>query len=142
MTGREPRDARQALAMRSQVFFARAASLGLDPDPRWFWYHTIDLGRGLVTPGSFDYRAVLPRFGLPDRLEGRRALDIGAASGFFSLALGSRLSTPGAEAAHRQDAGRPSPHAATRSRTRSKSRAAVDESDAYRTGMHWRSTAA
>lgn len=83
-------DARRVLAGRSAAFQARAAELGLGLDPRWFWYHTIDLGRGLVTPGSFDYRAVLPRYGLPEDLRGRRALDVGAAGGFFSLALAAR----------------------------------------------------
>jgi len=90
MIGHTMNEAREQLAARSRAFFARAAELGLNPDPRWFWYHTIDLGRGLVTPGSFDYRAVLPRYGLPERLQGARALDVGAASGFFSLALAAR----------------------------------------------------
>jgi hypothetical protein len=83
-------DPRHLLSLRHDAFLGRAAALGLRPDPRWFWYHTIDLGRGLVTPGSFDYRAVLPRYGFPERLDGRRALDVGAASGFFSLALAAR----------------------------------------------------
>lgn len=90
MNDNESHLARQILSERTRIFFSTAADLGLQPDPRWFWYHTIDLGRGLVTPGSFDYRGVLQRYGFPERLDGCRALDIGAASGFFSLALAAR----------------------------------------------------
>ena len=54
------------------------------------WYHTIDLGGGLVTPGEYDLRPYLGRYGFPDDLRGRTALDIGAASGFFSFELERR----------------------------------------------------
>src|SRR5262249_48646421 len=33
-----------------------------------FWYHTIELPDGEVTPGRFDHRALLPFYGLPDDL--------------------------------------------------------------------------
>jgi tRNA (mo5U34)-methyltransferase len=49
------------------------------------WYHTIDLGDGLVTPGHYDHRPFLPLYGLPERLDGKTVLDVGAASGFFSF---------------------------------------------------------
>jgi tRNA (mo5U34)-methyltransferase len=54
------------------------------------WYHTIDLGDGLVTPGAYDHRPCLTRYRLPDDLRGQRALDVGAASGFFSFELERR----------------------------------------------------
>lgn len=54
------------------------------------WYHTIDLGDGLITPGAYDHRPYLPQYGLPDDLTGRTALDLGAASGFFSFELERR----------------------------------------------------
>jgi tRNA (mo5U34)-methyltransferase len=54
------------------------------------WYHTIDLGNGLRTPGYFDHRPILHAFGLPKDLRGRTALDIGAASGFFTFELEKR----------------------------------------------------
>jgi tRNA (mo5U34)-methyltransferase len=64
---------------------SRAAQIaGLD------WYHTIDLGGGLVTPGAYDHRPFLARYRLPDDLRGQRALDVGAASGFFSFELERR----------------------------------------------------
>lgn len=54
------------------------------------WYHTIDLGHGVVTPGFYDHRPFLGSYGLPRDLRGRRALDIGAASGFFTFELERR----------------------------------------------------
>ncbi len=49
------------------------------------WYHTIDLGGGLVTRGIDDTPARLARIGLPSSLAGRTVLDIGAWDGFFSF---------------------------------------------------------
>jgi tRNA (mo5U34)-methyltransferase len=54
------------------------------------WYHTLDLGQGVVTPGFYDHRPYLAHYGLPPRLEGKTALDVGAASGFFSFELERR----------------------------------------------------
>ena len=54
------------------------------------WYHTIDLGNGIVTPGHYDHRPYLHNYGLPDDLSGKSAIDIGAASGFFSFELERR----------------------------------------------------
>src|SRR5688572_16639032 len=49
------------------------------------WYHTIDLGDGVVTPGIFDHRPLLDQYGLPADLTGLSVLDAGAANGFFSF---------------------------------------------------------
>jgi tRNA (mo5U34)-methyltransferase len=49
------------------------------------WYHTIDLGNGIVTPGHYDHRPYLEHYKLPENLEGKRVIDIGAGSGFFSF---------------------------------------------------------
>ena len=49
------------------------------------WYHTVDLGDGVVTAGYYDHRPHLHHYGFPDDLTGMRVLDIGAASGFFSF---------------------------------------------------------
>jgi tRNA (mo5U34)-methyltransferase len=54
------------------------------------WYHTIDLGNGLVTPGIYDHRPYLRCYRLPEQLYGKRVLDVGAASGFFSFELERR----------------------------------------------------
>jgi tRNA (mo5U34)-methyltransferase len=49
------------------------------------WFHTIDLGDGVVTPGDDDSPAKLRTLGLPDRLDGLSVLDVGAWDGFFSF---------------------------------------------------------
>ncbi len=49
------------------------------------WYHTIDLGGGVVTPGVDDSPQRLARIELPRSLNGLSVLDIGAWDGFFSF---------------------------------------------------------
>jgi tRNA (mo5U34)-methyltransferase len=49
------------------------------------WYHTIDLGGGIVTAGTDDTPQRLGRLELPDSLAGLSVLDIGAWDGFFSF---------------------------------------------------------
>jgi tRNA (mo5U34)-methyltransferase len=49
------------------------------------WYHTIDLGGGVVTKGIDDTPLRLARLDLPASLAGRTVLDIGAWDGFFSF---------------------------------------------------------
>jgi tRNA (mo5U34)-methyltransferase len=49
------------------------------------WYHSIDLGHGVVTKGINDSPAQLLRIGLPDDLSGKSVLDIGAWDGFYSF---------------------------------------------------------
>ena len=49
------------------------------------WYHTIDLGNGVATPGWFDLRPVLPHYPLPERLDGKRVLDVATFDGFWAF---------------------------------------------------------
>ncbi|HWT08222.1 MAG TPA: methyltransferase domain-containing protein [Roseomonas sp.] len=49
------------------------------------WYHAIDLGHGVVTPGIFDHRPVIDRYRLPDSLAGLRVLDIGTFDGYWAF---------------------------------------------------------
>ena len=49
------------------------------------WYHTIDLGGGVVTEGVDNSPERLARMQLPADLSGRSVLDIGAWDGFFSF---------------------------------------------------------
>jgi tRNA (mo5U34)-methyltransferase len=49
------------------------------------WYHTIDLGGGVVTRGMDDTPQRLARVQLPASLHGLTVLDIGAWDGFFSF---------------------------------------------------------
>src|SRR5262245_22516090 len=49
------------------------------------WFHRIDLGGGLVTPGVDDTPQKLRHLRLPRRLDGKHVLDVGAYDGFFSF---------------------------------------------------------
>src|SRR5262245_15082424 len=49
------------------------------------WFHSIDLGHGIVTSGIDRSSEKLARLQLPATLEGRTVLDIGAWDGFFSF---------------------------------------------------------
>lgn len=49
------------------------------------WFHQIDLGNGLVTPGIDNSAKKLRHVRLPTRMEGLSVLDIGAWDGFFSF---------------------------------------------------------
>ncbi|HVV46745.1 MAG TPA: hypothetical protein VHC72_16140 [Bryobacteraceae bacterium] len=68
-----------------QAFAARAKELGLPDTSRFYWYHTIDLGDGLVTPGMYDYRQTVGEFGFPEDMRGMTVLDAGSATGFFAF---------------------------------------------------------
>ena len=49
------------------------------------WFHTIDLGHGIVTPGRDESPRKLGWLRLPEDLSGRSVLDVGAWDGFFSF---------------------------------------------------------
>ncbi|HUI03211.1 MAG TPA: class I SAM-dependent methyltransferase [Acidimicrobiales bacterium] len=54
------------------------------------WYHTIDLGNGVCTPGMFDHRGTEDRHLLPADLSGLRCLDVGTMDGFWAFAMEQR----------------------------------------------------
>ena len=54
------------------------------------WHHRIDLGHGIVTPGADRSARKLKQIRMPDSLEGRTVLDVGAWDGFFSFAAERR----------------------------------------------------
>jgi SAM-dependent methyltransferase len=54
------------------------------------WYHTLELAPGVTTPGMFDHRPYVRRYGLPDDLSGSRALDVGTMDGFWAFELERR----------------------------------------------------
>lgn len=80
---------RQDAAPRGEV--PNAASLTraqrdlLERVSRIRWYHTIDLGDGIVTPGAFDLRPYLHHYPLPERMDGMRVLDVGSFDGFWAF---------------------------------------------------------
>jgi tRNA (mo5U34)-methyltransferase len=49
------------------------------------WYHTLDLGHGVLTPGFVDHRDQLPYYGLPSSLAGKRCLDIATFDGYWAF---------------------------------------------------------
>jgi len=54
------------------------------------WYHTIDLGNGLLTPGLYDTRRECNDVPLPQSLAGKRCLDVGTADGFWAFEMERR----------------------------------------------------
>ncbi|MDQ6750029.1 MAG: class I SAM-dependent methyltransferase [Actinomycetota bacterium] len=57
------------------------------------WYHAFELAPGLVTEGMFDLRPFVDRYGLPERLDGLSALDVGTFDGFWALEMERRGAT-------------------------------------------------
>ena len=57
------------------------------------WWHPIDLGHGIVTPGIDVTPARLAEIRMPQDLSGRSVLDIGAWDGFFSFEAERRGAT-------------------------------------------------
>lgn len=52
------------------------------------WWHSIDLGNGIITKGTVDHcseEIATKRFGIPENLSGNDILDIGCADGYFSF---------------------------------------------------------
>ena len=49
------------------------------------WWHTIDLGNGIITPGRDNSPAKLQWLNFPENLTGKSVIDIGAWDGFFSF---------------------------------------------------------
>jgi tRNA (mo5U34)-methyltransferase len=60
---------------------------------RYPWYHTLDLGDGIVTNGMFDHRALEHNYMLPHDLAGRRCLDVGTMDGYWAFAMERRGAT-------------------------------------------------
>ena len=75
---------------RIEKFNQRALELGLGDVSNYYWYHTIDLGEGLVTPGIFDLRDNLAAFRFPEDMRGMTVLDVGSATGFFAFEFEKR----------------------------------------------------
>ncbi|HVV37955.1 MAG TPA: class I SAM-dependent methyltransferase [Acidimicrobiales bacterium] len=57
------------------------------------WYHTLDLGHGVRTPGFADHRAQMPLYKLPEDMSGMRCLDIATFDGFFAFEFERRGAT-------------------------------------------------
>ena len=54
------------------------------------WYHTLELGNGVVTKGMFDHRPVLSRYPIPADLTGKRCLDVATMDGYWAFEMERR----------------------------------------------------
>lgn len=54
------------------------------------WYHTLELAPGHVTDGWFDLRPYISHYGLPERMDGMRALEVGTWDGFWAFEMERR----------------------------------------------------
>jgi tRNA (mo5U34)-methyltransferase len=68
----------------------RAADVRERVAARAEWYHTMELAPGVVTPGWFDTRGVVPLLPIPASLHGKRCLDIATFDGFWAFELERR----------------------------------------------------
>jgi tRNA (mo5U34)-methyltransferase len=57
---------------------------------RYPWYHTLELGDGVVTKGMFDHRPVLDRYPIPADLTGKRCLDVATMDGYWAFEMERR----------------------------------------------------
>lgn len=85
----QPVDA-DAFWRSAEVFHQRAAALGYPEIRNYYWYHTVELPGGLITPGQYDFREALPAFPFPEDMSGQRVLDVGSATGFFAFEFARR----------------------------------------------------
>src|SRR5580704_13953642 len=69
----------------TRTFADRTRGRGFADVSRFYWYHTIDLGGGLITPGLYDYRETVRDFHFPKDMGGKTVLDVGSATGFFAF---------------------------------------------------------
>src|SRR5687767_5851886 len=54
------------------------------------WFHTLTLPGGIVTKGAIDSSRLLGRLDLPERLDGKTVLDVGAWDGYHSFECARR----------------------------------------------------
>lgn len=54
------------------------------------WYHTIELKHGIRTPGRFNHYPLLADYRLPERLDGKRCLDVATMNGFWAFEMERR----------------------------------------------------
>jgi len=54
------------------------------------WYHTLELTPDHTTSGMFDLRPLIGYYGIPDRLDGKRVLDVGTWDGFWAFEMERR----------------------------------------------------
>ena len=81
---------KRSYAQQAAAFQDRVQRMGVAGIEHYYWYHTVDLGNGLVTPGDYDFRGQIGSFGFPGDLRGKRVLDVGSAAGYFAFEFEKR----------------------------------------------------
>ncbi|MBI3735496.1 methyltransferase domain-containing protein [Candidatus Sumerlaeota bacterium] len=81
---------REAYSELVNQFALLATDQGVTGIEKFAWYHTIDVGGGLITPGYFDYRGVWDRFHFPADMKGMNVLDVGSGTGYFAFEFEKR----------------------------------------------------
>ena len=87
---REIESAREEYDQQVKVFQQRVDALGRSELEHYYWYHTIDLRDGLITPGDYDLRGSWPAFQFPEEMQGLKVLDVGSATGYFAFEFAKR----------------------------------------------------
>jgi tRNA (mo5U34)-methyltransferase len=67
------------------VFASEEARIRHEQTAHLEWYHTIDLGYGVTTPGVFDHRPIMHHYPIPERLDGMRVLDVATYDGYWAF---------------------------------------------------------
>jgi tRNA (mo5U34)-methyltransferase len=70
---------------RPAKFESEEARVRFDRTAHLEWYHTIDLGYGVTTPGVFDHRPIMHFYPIPERLDGMRVLDVATYDGYWAF---------------------------------------------------------
>src|SRR3954469_4520785 len=68
---------------------ANAADLQAEVE-RYPWYHTLELGNGVVTKGMFDHRPHMKHYPIPADLTGKRCLDGATMDGYWAFEMERR----------------------------------------------------
>jgi tRNA (mo5U34)-methyltransferase len=76
---------REEYERRREAFYDHPAARAVPDIALYHWYHTVDLGNGLLTPGQYDYRESVKAFPFPEDMTGATLLEVGSATGFFSF---------------------------------------------------------
>lgn len=90
MTPAEQASAADEFWRAAERFNEKAERLGYRDIRNYYWYHTVELPDGLITPGQYDFRETIAAFPFPRDLRGMRVLDVGSATGFFAFEFARR----------------------------------------------------
>jgi tRNA (mo5U34)-methyltransferase len=66
------------------------AALAREVADVYAWYHTLELPGGVVTPGVYDHRPLVPHYPFPADLAGRTVLDVATFDGFWAFEFEKR----------------------------------------------------